>query len=72
MVNQTIRSLKLVNSNRSYVAVAAVAFLYDYALTFDTEVEQIWKAPWTPLKVAYLLQRYLPFFDTVYLSIVRE
>jgi hypothetical protein len=37
-------------------------------LTFDLEVEQIWMAPWTLMKVAYIVQRYLPFFDTVYLT----
>jgi hypothetical protein len=72
-VDQIIHSLdKLANSNHSSVAVSSVVFIYDYLLTLDTEVEQIWKAPWTTLKVAYLLQRYLPFLDTVFLSIVRE
>jgi hypothetical protein len=31
------------------------------------EVEQIWMAPWTLMKAAYILQRYLPFVDTVYI-----
>jgi hypothetical protein len=42
--------------------------MYDFLLTFDREVEQIWKAPWTLMKGAYILQRYLPLFDTVYIN----
>ncbi|KAJ6610191.1 hypothetical protein B0H10DRAFT_435374 [Mycena sp. CBHHK59/15] len=49
--------------------VASTAFIYDFCLTFGMEVDQIWSAQWTPLKVAYLLQRYLPFVDTVGISI---
>jgi hypothetical protein len=52
-----------------FVVLAATAFVYDFLLTFATEVEQIWMAPWTPLKVVYLLQRYSPFIDTVFLTI---
>jgi hypothetical protein len=54
------------------VVLAATTFVYDFLLTFATEVEQIWKAHWTPLKVVYLLQRYSPFIDTVFLSVYCE
>jgi hypothetical protein len=50
------------------VAAASAVFIYDFLLTFDREVEQIWRAPWTLMKAAYILQRYLPLFDTVYLT----
>ncbi|KAF5327784.1 hypothetical protein D9619_004753 [Psilocybe cf. subviscida] len=51
---------------------ACVLFLWDYFLTFDLEVQHIWKAKWNVIKVVYLLQRYLPFFDSCYLGLYRE
>ncbi|KAF9010813.1 hypothetical protein BDQ17DRAFT_1299412, partial [Cyathus striatus] len=37
---------------------------YDTLLTFDLEVNLIWKAQWNVMKVLFILTRYLPFFDT--------
>ena len=33
--------------------------LYDHLLTFDQEVEEIWKAKWTLPKSFFLILRYL-------------
>ncbi|KAF9233750.1 hypothetical protein BU15DRAFT_79813 [Melanogaster broomeanus] len=32
--------------------------VYDYLLTFSREVEYVWRAPWTIVKAAFLLNRY--------------
>ena len=37
--------------------------VYDYFLTLPDEVSLIWAAPWTPMKVLFLLTRYIPFID---------
>jgi hypothetical protein len=39
--------------------------LYDFILTFPQEVSLIWPAPWSLMKVLFLLTRYLPFADVV-------
>ncbi|KAF8987009.1 hypothetical protein BDQ17DRAFT_1258996, partial [Cyathus striatus] len=39
--------------------------VYDYLLTFDLEVNFIWNALWSTLKVLYMLTQYLPFLDTM-------
>ena len=39
--------------------------IYDYILTLPMEVSLIWRAKWTVMKVLYVIQRYLPFEDTV-------
>ncbi|KAK7047760.1 hypothetical protein VNI00_006088 [Paramarasmius palmivorus] len=46
------------------IVSSAALFLYDYVLTLDMEVELIWFAPMTWVKLLYLIQRYLPFVDT--------
>ncbi|KAH7913289.1 hypothetical protein BJ138DRAFT_1146324 [Hygrophoropsis aurantiaca] len=49
-----------------YATVAAATILaYDYLLTFDLELQHIWRARWSILKVLYILTRYLPFFGMV-------
>ena len=40
-------------------------FIWDYLITFSMEVELVWKSKWGFMKGLYLLQRYLPFIDTV-------
>lgn len=54
----------------AHPTVASVAlFIYDYFITQGLEIELVWSAPWNPLKVMYLIQRYLPFADTVFLVV---
>ncbi|KAF9256492.1 hypothetical protein L218DRAFT_881608 [Marasmius fiardii PR-910] len=48
-----------------YVAVFSVTLLvYDVMINFPLEVQHIWTRKWTFLTVLYVLQRYLPFFDS--------
>ncbi|TFK63371.1 hypothetical protein BDN72DRAFT_847692 [Pluteus cervinus] len=49
-----------------YFTLASLTwYLYDLLLTLDLEVNLLWPSKWTLMKVLYLLQRYLPFIDTV-------
>jgi len=41
-------------------------FLWDYILTFDMEVELVWKSKWNFIKGLYLFQRYLPFTQLIW------
>lgn len=50
--------------------VASVAlYFYDWMLTLEMEVDFIWPAPWNLLKIAYLVQRYLPMVEIVLIAI---
>ena len=40
-------------------------FIWDYILTFDMEVDFVWKSKWNFMKGLYLFQRYLPFTQLV-------
>jgi len=40
-------------------------FLWDYVLTFEMEVDLVWKSQWNFIKGLYFFQRYLPFFDLI-------
>jgi hypothetical protein len=51
-------------SNQLCLVVAVVALVYDYLITLGMEIRYIWPARWNLLKILYLLQRYLPFFDS--------
>lgn len=43
----------------SYFALAStVAVIYDWALTFEQEVELVWKRKWSLMSVLYLGLRY--------------
>ncbi|CAA7263751.1 unnamed protein product [Cyclocybe aegerita] len=54
--------IKMVN------VAAFTLFSYDYLLTLGMEVKHVWPGAWTPVKIVYLLQRYLPFIDTLLLE----
>ncbi|KZT21778.1 hypothetical protein NEOLEDRAFT_1138998 [Neolentinus lepideus HHB14362 ss-1] len=48
-----------------YTQVASMAVLIaEWFFVIGEEVEYVWKAPWTYMKVLYLLSRYTPFLDT--------
>ncbi|KAJ8094624.1 hypothetical protein PM082_010630 [Marasmius tenuissimus] len=55
----------------SAVAVASV-FIYDYFLTLPDEVKHIWPSEWSTTKILYILQRYMPFIDTVILVLYND
>ncbi|CAA7263750.1 unnamed protein product [Cyclocybe aegerita] len=71
-VNATAREIEEFETftRAAMVDVAACAlFVFDYLLTFGMEVQYVWLRPWTPMKVIYFLQCYLPFIDTVWLEV---
>ncbi|KAI3595787.1 hypothetical protein WG66_001074 [Moniliophthora roreri] len=47
------------------VAASAFLFLYDVLLSFNLELEYMWKSEWKIFKILYIIQRYLPVADTV-------
>jgi len=52
-----------------FAAVASCAlFIWDYIITFGMEVDLVWRSKWGFVKGLYLVQRYLPFIDTVWLT----
>jgi len=40
--------------------------VYDYTLTFSSEVEFVWKRPFTPVTLLFAITRYLPFIDNTF------
>ncbi|KAJ7584801.1 hypothetical protein C8J56DRAFT_135401 [Mycena floridula] len=57
----------------SYVDVIGCAvFLYDYTLTLEREISLIWGSGWSFMRVLYTLQRYLPFVDTICLTLFHQ
>ncbi|KAF9553767.1 hypothetical protein CPC08DRAFT_216582 [Agrocybe pediades] len=44
---------------------ASSIFIWDYFMTLGMEIELVWSSRWTFMKVVFLIQRYLPFFDTI-------
>ena len=40
-------------------------FLWDYILTFEMEVNFVWKSKWNFMKGLYIFQRYLPFTEFI-------
>ena len=47
-------------------------FLWDYILTFQMEVDLVWKSKWNFMKGLYFFQRYLPFVDIICLVLIRQ
>ncbi|ESK92521.1 hypothetical protein Moror_4429 [Moniliophthora roreri MCA 2997] len=57
----------------SYFHVISVALLfYDYILTISMEINYVWTSPFNAMKVLFVLQRYMPFFDTAGLVLLRQ
>jgi Family of unknown function (DUF6533) len=52
--------------------VASTMSIWDYILTFRTEVDLVWKSKWNFMKGLYLFQRYLPFIDNIWLVFYRQ
>ncbi|KAJ3808594.1 hypothetical protein F5876DRAFT_22315, partial [Lentinula aff. lateritia] len=45
-----------------------VLFLYDWILMLPIEIKFVWNTKLRPLNVLYILQRYMPFIDTIALA----
>ncbi|KIM49918.1 hypothetical protein M413DRAFT_439047 [Hebeloma cylindrosporum] len=51
---------------------ASTVWVWDYLLTFQLERELVWTSKWNFIKVLFLLQRYLPLFDTAFLTLYHQ
>lgn len=57
----------------TYFNVSAAAMLvYDYFLTLGMEVDLVWLSAWGPMKVLFIVQRYLPFIDAATFSLINQ
>ncbi|KDQ07524.1 hypothetical protein BOTBODRAFT_607580 [Botryobasidium botryosum FD-172 SS1] len=50
---------------RPCVAAGFVTMVYDHGLSFSTEVELVWKAPWSSAKFLFLFVRYFTIISIV-------
>ncbi|EDQ98097.1 uncharacterized protein LACBIDRAFT_336272 [Laccaria bicolor S238N-H82] len=48
---------------------AAMLLVYDCSLTLGMEIEFVWSSPWGYMTVLYIVQRYLPFCDAIFLCL---
>ncbi|PPR00746.1 hypothetical protein CVT24_000800 [Panaeolus cyanescens] len=62
-------SLIIVTFSYKLQVAAACLLVWDYLITLDLEVNLVWRSRMSYLKIIYLIQRYLPLLDTVYLGI---
>lgn len=62
----------MLSKNLLYSVVAAALYIWDYFITFDMEIDLIWRSKWNFMTGLFLVQRYLPFADTVWLVLFRE
>ncbi|KIK02602.1 hypothetical protein K443DRAFT_677455 [Laccaria amethystina LaAM-08-1] len=72
-LSQLIRYMAADRLATVLLAVAAAMLLvYDCSLTLGMEIEFVWSSPWGFMKVLYIVQRYLPFFDTIFLCLIHQ
>ncbi|KAJ3537703.1 hypothetical protein NMY22_g5483 [Coprinellus aureogranulatus] len=68
--NATLRALleafRHVGVTRYTQMAATTIILFDHALTFDGEVEHIWKARWSAGKVMFLINRYYTIASVIF------
>ncbi|PPQ69712.1 hypothetical protein CVT25_012975 [Psilocybe cyanescens] len=64
--------VKGLNTVRYAQLAGGVFFAYDYFLTIGMEVELIWRSKWNFIKLLYLFQRYLTFYDTFYAAFLLQ
>ncbi|KAF9255738.1 hypothetical protein L218DRAFT_950532 [Marasmius fiardii PR-910] len=43
--------------------------IYDVIINLPVEIDHVWRRKWTILSVLYIVQRYLPFFDTALVTL---
>jgi len=67
-----IRALQIMRLVTTFDVASSTIFIWDYILTFSMEVDLVWNSEWCFMKGLYLLQRYLPFIDTVWLVLYRQ
>ncbi|KAH8093898.1 hypothetical protein BXZ70DRAFT_948378 [Cristinia sonorae] len=52
--------------------VVATLVTYDYFISFELEIELIWRKPWSIIKAVFLWHRYFGFLCVVYVSLISE
>jgi len=52
-----------VTASKYYQLASILILFYDFILTLDVEIEEIWGAPLRPAVVLFLLNRYLPLIS---------
>jgi len=67
-----IRALFVMKLVTNFNVASSAVFIWDYILTFRMEVDLVWRSKWNLMKGLYLLQRYLPFIDTIWLVLYRQ
>ncbi|KIM38603.1 hypothetical protein M413DRAFT_239609 [Hebeloma cylindrosporum] len=58
--------------SHNFDVAAATVYLWDYILTFQLERELIWTSKWNFIKILFIVQRYLPLFDTAFLTLYHQ
>ncbi|KIJ93056.1 hypothetical protein K443DRAFT_684823 [Laccaria amethystina LaAM-08-1] len=56
----------------SFDVAAAMLLVYDCSLTLGMEIEFVWSSPGGFVKVLYIVQRYLPFCDAIFLCLPHQ
>ncbi|EDQ99646.1 uncharacterized protein LACBIDRAFT_334882 [Laccaria bicolor S238N-H82] len=56
----------------SFDVAAAMLLVYDCSLMLGMEFEFVWSSPWGFVKVLYIVQRYLPFCDAIFLCLTHQ
>ncbi|KZP02748.1 hypothetical protein FIBSPDRAFT_969662 [Athelia psychrophila] len=64
MLTESASSLLHAQNTIYFSVFSACILVYDYILTFNSEVTLIWGEPWKLLNILFLLSRYLPFADS--------
>jgi len=67
-----VRALQIMRLVTTFDVASSTIFIWDYILTFSMEVDLVWKSEWNFMKGLYLLQRYLPFIDTIWLVLYHQ
>ncbi|KAG6860828.1 hypothetical protein C0995_007159 [Termitomyces sp. Mi166 len=49
-----------IDKGRQIVFVSFTLIIYEYFITLDKEIQYFWSGRWTPSRVLYLVNRYLP------------
>ncbi|KAJ8085599.1 hypothetical protein PM082_004417 [Marasmius tenuissimus] len=52
--------------------ISSTILIYDVVLNLRSEIRLIWSRKWSKITILYLVQRYLPFFDTTAVVLHRQ
>ncbi|KIJ97947.1 hypothetical protein K443DRAFT_9524 [Laccaria amethystina LaAM-08-1] len=71
-VNQLVEYVGAMRLVTYFDISAAAMLVYDYFLTLGMEVDLVWLSAWGPMKVLFIVQRYLPFIDAATFGLVHQ